>query len=396
MIVVRGLCLGRIRLLLLVVLLGAAVGLGPGHAPRAHAASVDSPFMLDDADCTGALTTGILALTLGGQFPSGAATVCAVVLSDIVDSTTVGLTIYNSAGTAVSQRPSATGYIDFGGGAYELIWTGLADQAGAGVWPDGAYRTDISLNGTVSASVNWMVGAAPAPVPPTATLAPPTATAVPPTATAVPPTATLVPPTATATPTTTATSTPLPPTATSTNTPHPPTATATQRPLTDAKSLKPAKRGLGVGTIAPDFTLATVNGHRYHLAALRGRPVVLEFFAVWRAQDQREAAVLTRLEAQYLPRNLQVLSILANPYGRAYLTTGSKQAAGSSDVSWFTKTFHVGHPILIDPRFAVVNRYGANDTTLYVLDAKGTIRFIGMGLIPYQTLATAVKAAGVR
>ena len=55
-----------------------------------------------------------------------------------------------------------------------------------------------------------------------------------------------------------------------------------------------------------------------------------------------------------------------------------------------------GHPILIDPHFAVVNRYGANDTTLYVLDAKGTIRFIGTGLISYQALATAVKAAGVR
>src|SRR5690242_8863462 len=51
--------------------------------------------------------------------------------------------------------------------------------------------------------------------------------------------------------------------------------------LSDAQSLNPAQNKLAVGTTAPDFTLATVDGKQYHLASLRGHPVLLEFFAVW-------------------------------------------------------------------------------------------------------------------
>jgi len=51
--------------------------------------------------------------------------------------------------------------------------------------------------------------------------------------------------------------------------------------LTNAGDLNPAPSQLNVGTIAPDFTLRDSNGTSYSLAAQRGHPVLLEFFAVF-------------------------------------------------------------------------------------------------------------------
>lgn len=196
MTVVRGSCRGWLRRVLVAALLGAVIGLAPSRVPLARAGSVDSPFMLPDASYTVALSTGVLALSLGSRFPTGTSGVCAVVLTDAGAADAVSLTIYDSAGAVVSQRPAATGRIDFGAGIYNLVFAGLSYQGTAGgAWPDDTYRTDISLNGTVGASVRWTVGAG-SPAPATSTDAPPTATAVPPTNTPLPPTVT---PNATAT-----------------------------------------------------------------------------------------------------------------------------------------------------------------------------------------------------
>jgi thiol-disulfide isomerase/thioredoxin len=130
---------------------------------------------------------------------------------------------------------------------------------------------------------------------------------------------------------------------------------------------------------------------------LRGHTVVLEFFAIWCPHCQHEAPILNRLTARYGPRGLRVLSILASPYGNAYETTGVTWLADRSDIAWFAKTFHVGHPILIDPHFAVVNRYGVTQyPTIYVLDSKGVIRFVGTGEIRYDAMAAAVQSTGMR
>ncbi len=67
----------------------------------------------------------------------------------------------------------------------------------------------------------------------------------------------------------------------------------------------------------------------------------------------------------------------------------------SSDIAWFQRTFHTREPILIDPTFATVNRYGAGSyPTIYILDGKGVVRYASQGEVSYETLATAVGKAG--
>jgi thiol-disulfide isomerase/thioredoxin len=156
---------------------------------------------------------------------------------------------------------------------------------------------------------------------------------------------------------------------------------------------------LPVKSKAPDFDLATVDGQHYRLSALRGHPVLLEFFAVWCPHCQREAPILNRIDQAFASQGLRSLLILANPYGHNYDVSGGtdRRLANRGDIAWFQQTFKVAHPILIDPTFATVNRYGVNGyPTIYVLDRKGVIRSATSGEVPYQQLAAAVAAASQR
>jgi peroxiredoxin len=166
--------------------------------------------------------------------------------------------------------------------------------------------------------------------------------------------------------------------------------------LTNPNALNPAPNMLHVGSTAPDFDLATVDGQHYRLSALRGHPVLLEFFAVWCPICQGEAPILNQIEQTYDPKGLRVLAILANPYGRNYDLSGRAdlRLANRGDITWFKKTFAVTHPMLIDPNFATVNQYGANAyPTIYVLDHNRVIRSATQGHVPYQQLATAIAAS---
>src|SRR5947209_128002 len=65
--------------------------------------------------------------------------------------------------------------------------------------------------------------------------------------------------------------------------------------LTVAADLNPAPNQLAVGTKAPNFTLHDASGKSYSLAAQRGHPVFLEFFAVWCPVCQGEAPTIAKI-----------------------------------------------------------------------------------------------------
>lgn len=166
--------------------------------------------------------------------------------------------------------------------------------------------------------------------------------------------------------------------------------------LTDPKALNPASSLLQPGTMAPDFVLRNVNGTPYHLAAQRGHPIVLEFFAIWCPHCQAEAPVIARVTKQYAARGVQVWSILANPYGRSYESSGGTdlRLADKSDLTWFARKYDVRHPQLVDPKFTVVNEYGASAYPgLYVIDGTGRIVYSGSGERSYPLLARSIDTA---
>lgn len=165
-------------------------------------------------------------------------------------------------------------------------------------------------------------------------------------------------------------------------------------PLTNPNDLHPAATMLAAGGPAPNFTLHGVDGGTYGLAAQRGHPVLLEFFAVWCPHCQHEAPIIERLKGRYVPHGVRVWSILANPYGPNYDQSygQDRTLASRPDLLWFSWTFGEHVPHLVDPSFKVVNEYGINDYPgIFVLDRKGMIVYAQSGEQSYKALATALN-----
>jgi len=143
-----------------------------------------------------------------------------------------------------------------------------------------------------------------------------------------------------------------------------------------------------VGAPAPAFSLQQLDGGgALSLASLRGKTVVLNFFASWCDPCKREAPALEKLWQQDRGQNLVVLGVDTNELSRG-------------DGLRFVHAHGVTYPVVSDPGGTVAqNRYDiSNLPVTYVLDGKG--RIIGgeiLGAVsdhPYaQTFDRYVRAA---
>ena len=61
--------------------------------------------------------------------------------------------------------------------------------------------------------------------------------------------------------------------------------------------------------VAPDFTLTTFDGQTYKLSELKGKPVVLNFWASWCIPCRDEAPALQRAWETYKDRGVLVLGV---------------------------------------------------------------------------------------
>jgi peroxiredoxin len=110
---------------------------------------------------------------------------------------------------------------------------------------------------------------------------------------------------------------------------------------------------------APRFAAVTLGGHKVSLAAYRGKPLVINFFASWCAPCKEEAAGLTRAERHFAGR-VQFLSI-----GRASPMSGVQGYIARYGITWPVVYDHGDH---LTTQFRL---YG--QPTTFVINRKGVI-----------------------
>ena len=156
----------------------------------------------------------------------------------------------------------------------------------------------------------------------------------------------------------------------------------------------PDPAGLAVGQLAPPLsgvidgktvTLSDLDGNPIDLAALRGHPVWVNFFASWCGPCQLETPVLREVYETHKAEGLSVVAV-------------SVQETSADDVRAYAQTYDLPYTIGFDGTSAVFKAWqGFGLPTHYFLDADGVIRTTHYGPLSQieaeQILAPLLSAA---
>jgi peroxiredoxin len=101
---------------------------------------------------------------------------------------------------------------------------------------------------------------------------------------------------------------------------------------------------VATSTLAPDFSLESVDGKIVRLSDLRGKAVLLNFWATWCGPCKIEMPWFVELQNQYAAQGLQIVGVAMDD-------------ASKEDIAKFAKDMGVNYPILIGKE-AVGDQYG--------------------------------------
>ena len=125
-------------------------------------------------------------------------------------------------------------------------------------------------------------------------------------------------------------------------------------------ALIPSDRGGRVGTVAPDFALVDLDGEPVRLADLRGRPVIVNFWASWCAPCVEEFPVLREAAEVHAADGLALVGIVYQDRSEA-----------ARD---FMDRFGARWPAVMDPGGAVAADYGIyGPPETFFIDRSGVI-----------------------
>lgn len=144
--------------------------------------------------------------------------------------------------------------------------------------------------------------------------------------------------------------------------------------LIEKKSEQPieATTIVKVGEAAPDFTVELSDGSSVTLSELKGKVVLLNFWATWCPPCREE---LTHVQTDIIDR------FADKPFVMLPVSRGENHEVVNAFIAEKGYAFKVGY----DPEQAIYNKYATNYIPRnFIIDADGTIAFIGIGYDPEE------------
>jgi thiol-disulfide isomerase/thioredoxin len=136
-----------------------------------------------------------------------------------------------------------------------------------------------------------------------------------------------------------------------------------------------------IGAIAPDFELQTLDGANFRLSSLRGKAVLLNFWATWCGPCKVEMPWFVELQKEYGPQGFQIIGVAMDD-------------ASTDDIAKFAKDMGVDYPILLGKEAVGLSYGGVNVLpTTFFLDRSGKVVAREFGLQSRSVFVDHIKQA---
>jgi thiol-disulfide isomerase/thioredoxin len=138
-----------------------------------------------------------------------------------------------------------------------------------------------------------------------------------------------------------------------------------------------------VADMAPDFNLTDVNtGKNFHLAGMRGKVVLVDFWATWCGPCRMAIPHLVELQDQYKGKGFQIVGVSLDQQGPAV-------------VKPFYQQWKMNYIVGVDDQGAVARQYGGirSIPTAVLIGKDGKVITGFVGYRPKQEYENAIKAA---
>ena len=135
------------------------------------------------------------------------------------------------------------------------------------------------------------------------------------------------------------------------------------------------------GDMAPDFTLKVLgeNGKTLRLSSLKGKGVIVNFWATWCGPCKIEMPWLVELQKKYGPEGLQIIGV-------------ADDDSGEKSISDFARKMQLNYPVLLGTE-QVAEQYGGLEglPTSFFVDRSGKVVDVLIGIDSESRLEDSIK-----